>query len=175
MVNLVLTAASQCFPRHPFGRLTGIERTQARAWSRCDRSEAGANRGGRRGGSAQVVAQGAAVSAEHDQVGALGDGGSMVFFNDPVRRAPTSFSEGPRGVEFGRSIVIPRTTGIGAALPLTHSLAIGRICPLPDLAAHRPRHLRWVGDHRPTSRAVNGRWGDTEGPAHSYAAGEFTQ
>ena len=29
--------------------------------------------------------------------------------------------------------------------------------------------------HRPTSRAKNGHWGDTEGPAHSYAAEEFMQ
>src|SRR5205085_4658666 len=47
----------------PFGRRTGIERVHARARRRSDRSEAGANRGGRRGGSAPVVAQGAAVSS----------------------------------------------------------------------------------------------------------------
>jgi len=29
--------------------------------------------------------------------------------------------------------------------------------------------------HRPTSRAMNGHWGDAEGPAHSYAAEEFMQ
>ena len=29
--------------------------------------------------------------------------------------------------------------------------------------------------HRPTCRAMNGHWGDTEGPAHSYAAEEFMQ
>jgi len=29
--------------------------------------------------------------------------------------------------------------------------------------------------HRPTSRAMNGHWDDTEGPAHSYAAEEFMQ
>ena len=63
MVNLVLTAASLCFPRMPFGMPTGIERVQARARRRRDRSEAGANRGGRRGGSAPVMAQGAAVSS----------------------------------------------------------------------------------------------------------------
>ncbi len=63
MVNLALMAASLCFPRMPFGRPTGIERVQARARRRRDRSEAGANRGGRRGGSAPVVAQGAAVTS----------------------------------------------------------------------------------------------------------------
>ena len=63
MVNLVLTAASLCFLRMPFGRPTGIERVQARARRRSDRSEAGANRRGRRGGSALVVAQGAAVTS----------------------------------------------------------------------------------------------------------------
>jgi hypothetical protein len=134
-------------PRHPFARPTGIERTQARARGRSDRSEAGANRGGRGGGSAPVVAQGAAVSAEHHQVGTLGDGGSMVFLNDPVRRAPTSFSGGPRGVEFGSSIVIPRTTGSGAdAMPDPEATIVrfasihGRPRPISDcyrvLASH---------------------------------------
>ena len=41
MVNLALMAASLCFPRMPFGRPTGIERVQARARRRSDRSEAG--------------------------------------------------------------------------------------------------------------------------------------
>ena len=39
------------------------------------------------------------------------------------------------------------------------------------MRGQRPRG----SSHRPTSRAMNGHWGDTEGPAHSYAAEEFMQ
>src|SRR3954454_16110375 len=38
-------------------------------------------------------------------------------------------------------------------------------------ACHGARGQRPLGSsHRPTSRAMNGHWGDIEGPAHAYAA-----
>ena len=54
----------------------------------------------------------------------------MVFFNDPVRRAPTSFSEGPRGVGCGSAAAITSRSRFGAERKLMIEFKCFRFCPL---------------------------------------------